>query len=347
LLAASLAGCGTPDRERDKAGSDTRVVLRLAQTGYAPGDYLAHFIDAVGTVSGGDVQVVVLNTFGSYAPDAEMQVVRAVAAGQVDLGWVGSSTFDSVGVTSLEALSAPLLIDSYAVENAVLTSPLADQLLAGIEPAGVTGLGMSPGAFQLPMGVKHPLLTPGDWKGVSFGTYPSKVQEQAIRALGATPFPAIGDGRAHALDTGEIQGFNIGFPFYGSSDLPAKAPYVTANVRLWAAIGVGIANPDLYAGLTRRQRRWLVTALAQTRSYAAGRVANQTNAIRSACDKGAQLVNATPVQLAALRSALEPVYADLNTDPKTSSAIAQIRRLAAATPPESPTQIPSTCSTKP
>ena len=74
------------------------------------------------SLSGGAVQVTVINQWGDYAPSAEAQVVHAVAAGTVDLGWAGSEVFDTIGVPGLRALSAPMLIDSYPLENAVLKS---------------------------------------------------------------------------------------------------------------------------------------------------------------------------------------------------------------------------------
>lgn len=344
VVTCLLPACGPVGTAGDKAGGGAHVSLRLAGAAYAPGETTTHFIKALENMSHGTLTIVTTNAFGAYAPDAEIQVIRAVAAGDVDLGWVGSRAFDSVGVTSLEALSAPMLISSYAVENAVLASPLADDLLAGVRSAGVTGIGISPGTLQLPIGVSHALVTRTDWSGVTFGTYTSVVQEQTIRALGATPFQAFGEFREHALDTREIQGFHIGLPFYGSSDLPAKAPYVTLNERLWAQSDVSFINPEALARLTRQQREWLFTAAADTELYAARIGADEETAVRAACAKGARMVRATPDQLAAMKSALKTVYDGLEKDPQTSQAIAQIRHLAQVTPAEAEMPVPSGCS---
>nr|MDQ6948664.1 hypothetical protein [Actinomycetota bacterium] len=172
-----LSACVNPGSNDNKAGSRSPVVLSLANTAYGPGTSLTRFAEVVDRLSGGEVRIKVVNAFGSYAADAQIQAVRAVAAGELDMGLVGSNTFDSVGVTSLEALSAPLLIDSYALENAVLADPMADHLLEGLGAAGVTGMGMGPGHFQLPIARDRPLLDVGDWQDVSFGTYPSAVQD--------------------------------------------------------------------------------------------------------------------------------------------------------------------------
>ncbi|MEO5661884.1 MAG: TRAP transporter substrate-binding protein DctP [Nocardioides sp.] len=347
LLLSLVAACGNLDTGGDKAGRRGPVVLRLANSGYAPDDTLTRFVEAVDRLSDGEVRIELVNAFGGFAADSEIQMVKAVAAGDVDLGVVNSGAFDSLGVTSLEALSAPLLIDSYALENAVLASPLADELLEGVQAVGVTGLGMSAGHFQLPIARDRALLEPKDWRGVSFGTYPSALKEQAIRALGASPFGAFGGPREHALDVGEIQAFNLGFPFYGGSDLPTKAPYVTVNVRLWALINVFIGNPGVIDGLSGQQRGWLEQAAAETEVYAAGLVADESEGIHGACDQGARLVSASPDQLAALRTAFDPLYAELRSDPETSRAIDEISDLASRTTPEPAQHFPSACVVRP
>ena len=64
-------------------------------------------------------------------------MIGDVEAGKADLGWTGSRAFDSVGVASFDALHAPLLIDSYALEQRVLKSPVVGDMLDGLKPLGV------------------------------------------------------------------------------------------------------------------------------------------------------------------------------------------------------------------
>jgi TRAP-type C4-dicarboxylate transport system substrate-binding protein len=96
------------------------VVLQMAN---AYGDLqtapvIGQFVSQVKERSGGNLRIQVANRWGDYADDAEQQVVRAVAAGKVDLGWAGARVFDTIGVTSFQALQAPMLIDNYALEQA-------------------------------------------------------------------------------------------------------------------------------------------------------------------------------------------------------------------------------------
>jgi hypothetical protein len=93
---------------------------------------------------------------GLYAPSAEAQVVHAVASCAVDLGWAASRIFDTVGVPAFRVLSAPMLIDSYQLENAVLKSTMPARMLAGLSRVHVTGLAVLGDALGLespPLGV--------------------------------------------------------------------------------------------------------------------------------------------------------------------------------------------------
>lgn len=145
-LTAATAGCSAV-AGGDKAGGPVGgpVVVRMANTASGLDDIppVGEFVRQVGTLSGGTLLVTMTNQWDDYAPSAEARLVRAVAAGTVDLGWASSRVFDTVGMRSWQALSAPMLIDSYPLENAVLRSGIPDRMLAGLPKIGVAGLGVS------------------------------------------------------------------------------------------------------------------------------------------------------------------------------------------------------------
>ena len=208
-------------------------MLRLASTSsLAEVPPVAYFVRRVEQLSHGALQIRVSDDWGNSAPDAEVQVVRAVASGTVDLGWAGSRVFDSIGVSSFGALSAPMLIDSYPLEKAVLASAIPDQMLAGLGRVGVGGLALLGDPLRVPISVQHPLLAPADWHGVGFGTLRSGVQEAVVRALGAVPVEAFGVYRDRYLQSGKIQAFELDFPRYVRDVGGTRAPYVAANVHL-------------------------------------------------------------------------------------------------------------------
>ena len=295
------------------------------------------------TLSGGTLRITMMNQWGDYAPGAEAQLVRAVAAGTVDLGWASSRVFDTLGIRSWQALSAPMLIDSYPLENAVLRSGMPGRMLAGLSKIGVAGLGVLGERLRLPFSAHRPLLAPVDWRGVSFGTYRSGVQEQAIRALGATPVVAFGPYRLHYLARGEIQGFELDIRRYVRDVGPTGTMYVTANMALWPQFDVLIANPRL-ARVPHRPAARMAPASRRCRGRGdsvALAASGSAAYLRQACAIGARFVTATPADLAAMRRSLSAVYQNLETDQQTRAFIQQIQRLKAATPPGPPLRIPA------
>jgi TRAP-type C4-dicarboxylate transport system substrate-binding protein len=342
-------GCGGGAGRGDKAGgAGEPVVLRMANVSVDLEFYPAikDFVSQVEERSGGNVRIQVVNNWGEFAADAEQQVVRAVAAGKVDLGWSGTRVFDTMGVTSFQALQAPMLIDSYALEHAVIMRGIPGPMLEELEKLGVTGFGILADGLRKPIAVKKPMLGAADWRGITFGTYKSQGQAQAIRSLGATPMEVIGPLREQALRDGQVQGFELNLPSYERLVLAHHAPYVTANVNLWPQMDVLLANPGRLAALTQRQRGWL----RQSAQDAAGRSAalsdRDPRSVRYTCESGARFANASKADLASLRKAFAPVYASLERDAKTKAFIEQIQALKRSTPADAPLAVPAGCTGK-
>jgi TRAP-type transport system periplasmic protein len=348
LMSAVASGCAAPPGDKAGGAGGGPVVLRMASTA---GDLdnippVAEFVQRAGVLSGGTLQIKVINQWGDWAPDAEAQVVRAVGAGTVDLGWAGSRVLDTIGVPGLRALSAPMLIDSYPLEKAVLHGAIPGRMLAGLASVHVTGLGVLGEGLRLPISTRRPLLASADWRGVSFGTYRSRVQEEAIRAVGAIPVVAFGPVRSHDLGSGQIQGFELDLKRYVEMGLVAEARYVAVNVALWPQFDVLFANPGRLASLTTRQRASLQQAAKEAAADSVGLTSDNVTYIGRACAMGARFENATAADLAALRRALSVVYQNLEADPQTRAFIQQIQRLKNATPAGPAPQIPAGCIRK-
>jgi TRAP-type transport system periplasmic protein len=349
IAAVAAGGCSGGGAGGDKAGgSGAPVVLRMAN---ATADLevvplIKDFVSQVRERSGGNVRVQVVNRWGEYAADAEQQVVRAVAAGKVDLGWAGTRVFDTMGVTSFQALQAPMLIDSYALERAVITSDIPARMMDGLSEVGVTGFGTLADGLRKPIAVRQPMLGVADWHGMTFGVYRSQGQAQAIRALGATPMEAFGPFRDQALKDGKMQGFELDLYLYSHLVLTQRAPYVTANVNLWPQTDVLFANPGRLAALTGQQRGWLRQAAQDVTSRSASLADRDTQLLRNACQSGARFATASQADLAALRTAFAPVYASLEQNPQTKAFIQRIQALKQSTPAGAPLAIPAGCTGK-
>jgi TRAP-type C4-dicarboxylate transport system substrate-binding protein len=344
------AACAATSSGADKAGNvqhDTTVVLRIGSTpgGLADVPPVADFVRTVARLSSGTIQIEVTNQWGNFAPDAEADVVRKTELGTLDLGWAGSRVFDTLGDPAFAALSVAMLIDSHALANAVLRSDLPNRMLASLPPLGLTGLALLGDELRFPVGVRNALLAPSDWRGLSIGTYRSRMQEDAVRALGATPVVAFGPYRNHYVANGTIQGFEFDVRRYAQQGWGSKAaPYVTINVALWPQFDVLFANPDRLASLTDQQRGWLEEAAHDAAPNSSGDASDRDPFIGQACAAGAHFVLAPPSALAALHRAFAPLYRSLERDRQTSEFLREIQNLKQTTPPGAGFDIPPACA---
>jgi TRAP-type C4-dicarboxylate transport system substrate-binding protein len=350
-LGLVLAGCTTSEANK-AGGSGEPLVLRMAN-GYSSLEYepaVDFFVRRVEELSEGALRIEVVDEWGrnndSYPPENEQTVVRDVAAGEVELAWVGTRIFDTLGVGSFQALTTPMLIDSYPLEQAVIDSDIPDRMMERLPEIGVIGLAILADGLRKPIAVGQPLLGPDDWRGITFQSFRSDVQAQAIEALGAQPTDLLGAALDEGLESGQIQGFEKNLLIYQINEMQLTAPFVTANVNLWPQTVALIADPDQLSGLTEQQRGWLEEAAHDAAAASTGLMdPHEQQLVTGLCNSGAAFVNASDADLAALRDAFAPLYAELEQDPQTAAFIADIEELKRQTPPAAALTFPDDCET--
>jgi TRAP-type transport system periplasmic protein len=348
VLAGLLASCsGVATGPRNKAGGPREArVLRLADTGstlrLTPS--VEYFASRVAEVSHGQLRVDVVHRWGQYGPDAEGQEVRAVALGKVDLGWVGARVFDTMGVDDLQALQAPMLIDSYPLAQAVVNSDVGIAMLKSVAPLGVQGIGLLVNGLRKPIATQRPFTGPASWRGATFATFGSKVQSASIRSLGARPVVKFGPPLNLALDDGTVQGFEKSLFVYVNNGITVRAPYVTVNVNLWPELDLLVAHPGTLTSLDDQERSWLRQASRDATRRSFRLAGADATLVRELCDSGSRVAVATSADLAALRQAFAPVYAAIERNPTTRSAVARIQALKARLGPQPALPVPSGCT---
>ena len=346
-LALVAVGCSTGPANPDKAGgAEEPVVLRMAN-GYSHVDYepaVATFVERVAELSEGALRIEVVADWGDGAPDFEQQIVGDVATGDVDLGWVGTRIFDTMDVSSFQALTAPMLIDSYPLQEAVIESDIPAQMLEGLDPIGVVGLAVLADGLRKPIAVDGPLLGPEDWSGITFQSFRSEGQSAAIRALGAQPTDVIFHALDEGLANGEIGGFEKNLLIHQINAMEADAPYITANVNLWPQTVAIVVNPDRLAALSEPHRGWLTAAANDAAGLSSGLADQDGPIVLSMCESGARFANASEADLTAMREAFTPVYAALRQDAETAAFIDQIEAMKQSTPSGDGLVIPENCT---
>ena len=180
----------------------------------------------------------------------EQRVLEDVAAGKAVLGWSGTRAFDPIGVDASGRCTPRSSIGSYPAQKAVVADEVAQDMLAGLEGSGLTGLALLADELRLPGGAEGPLLDPGDFEDLDFGIMPSNAQSAAMTALGAR---VNGDGGAPVPGTDGLEGLETMWRTYLGNGQQRIVPFVTANAVLWPRTTVIVANSDALDA--PRQRR--------------------------------------------------------------------------------------------
>lgn len=75
-------------------------------------------------------------------------MARGVVANHFDMAVVPVRAWNTEGVTAFAGLHAPFLVTSNSLMEKVAAPDIADELLAGLEKIGVTGLALFPEARE-------------------------------------------------------------------------------------------------------------------------------------------------------------------------------------------------------
>ena len=279
--------------------------------------------------------------YDSGAAEAESELVRAIASGAVDGGWPSSRAFAAAGIPGIEALEAPMTITSVAAQKALVSGPIAGQLLSELRGSGIVGLGLMVGPLRRPFAAA-PLLSVDAWRGVRFRVLDSRIQADAIRSFGAIPLKSglewIDQTRASRLDGGD---FDI--PQYWARGERSTLDYVTANVVLWPMMSVLSLSQKRFDSLSDAQRGWIRDAARQAVLASSGANYDETEYVKVLCQQGVKFLEATAEQIAQLRHRLAPVTARLAASGAAGPLLNEIQALAAQQPGPDVPDIPAEC----
>jgi TRAP-type C4-dicarboxylate transport system substrate-binding protein len=323
LAALALLSCGANSATADKSGGDTTpITLRLGTVEHEPipyAPYVNEFARAVEEQSGGSIDVDVAWEAVPWTPESEQTLATMVGDGDIDLALVPTRVWDTLGVTSMRALQAPFLVDNLDLLNTIVTSDLADEMFAGLDPLGVEGLALWPDALRHPLSFERPLLTAADFDGAQLVVPNSDTSIRLFSALGAEDSDAdIVDGREAAFNIGHL--YDLGT--------------FTANITFYPKVNALVANADLVESLSDDQRDVLRQAAADTTAFAIAANGSEADLAEQYCADGGSVALADPGDVVELAELAAPVVAELENDDTTRRIIAEIRELKAETTPD-------------
>jgi TRAP-type C4-dicarboxylate transport system substrate-binding protein len=333
-LAVAVVGCSGGGT---KVGGEARhtVVLTIATHERTDRD-LREYIAAVRRLSEGSIRLEVRHGWQPGKDEAgyDRATITDVRRGDVDLAKIGVRSYDLLGVEHFQALSAPFLVDGLAIEERVLASGLAEEMLAGVQALGVEGVALIPGEPRRPFGLTRRLLEPSDYREAWIGSKPSRISARTLRALGAIPRPYDDDPRD--LSPWAFDGAEVDLATLESNGWANPGSSLTANVAFWPRAFTVVANRDMLEELTSKQREVLGAAGREALAQAIARLrAEDRTSAGILCRRDdLALVEATPSQLAALREAVRPIYTGLEREAKVRALVAEIEAMKRRVPPE-------------
>ena len=344
IFAVSLAACSA-GQVSNKTGSDV-VVLKFATVddlnpnGQEPAPGV--FINALERLSGGRIKVTVTDDYENGSPTAETDIVKSIATGQIDGGWPATRAFARAGISGLEPVEAPMMLTSYAAQEALAAGPGGAALLKTLDGSGVFGLGLTVGPLRQPWSRTAALVDPARWRGVTFRSYNSPVEDATIRALGGVPIEASFDF-PDLVEQGRLQGAETDVAQYDRNGYGPLLPRTVANVVLWPRMEVLALSQKRYDSLTAKQREWVREAAEQAVKASITYPYDETTPAHKVCAEGVRFYSAQPAQLAQLRRAVQPVIKALARNPATASSLADVESAAARFPTADSITLPSNC----
>jgi len=322
-LAVTTTACG---QAVDRLGNEpaTPVVLH-AETGF-DSDEVAPYARQVSRATGDLLQIDVAQA-ADMTPDVENDIIERVRSGSLDAAFVGTRVWTGYDIHTFDAVHAPFLIDSLDQERAVLAGPILDGAGDGLAGLGLASVGVLPGPLRLPAGRERAFTAPATYAGARLAITKSEISDASLAALGAHASPIAPGGDIARLDGIEAQ--VPAMPLDG----PGAVGVITGNVALWPRPISVVVNKERFERLSPEQQAALRDAIGASADAMVDnlRTANMES-VGNACRNGVRFIEATPEDIAALRAAVEPVYASLRSDPTTSAAIDAIDALRTGSP---------------
>jgi len=300
------------------------------------------FVRQVGERSGGRLVIEpVFRAGGDEVRGWDQIVARKAISGELEMAVVPSRAWDTEGVLSFRALSAPFLVSSDAVIKKAVEPALADGMLAGLTGTGVTGLALFPEGQRMLFSFKDPMLTPADLSGKVIRAPRSETTFAALTALGGLPDDLPDYEFGEKVDAGLVAGAESSLAYAGTlptAFTPTGRAIATGNLVLSSKFNTLVINSKVMDGLEEQDRQVLRDAAEGTRNWATGLLPSLALVAKTYCQDGGKVVLATQAQASAFRDATAAVYTELEMDAGTKALIATLRQLAANAPPDAPVE---------
>lgn len=219
----------------------------------------------------GKVKIEVYPNSQLYKDKEELE---ALQLGAVQMLAPSLAKFGPLGVREFEIFDLPYIFQSKDDLRKVTDGEVGKNLLAKLEPKGITGLAYWDNGFKV-MSANSPVHTPDDFLGLKLRIQSSKVLEAQMKALDAVPQVMAFSEVYQALQTGVVDGTENPPSNMYTQKMHEVQKHATLSNHGYLGYAV-IVNKKFWDGLPADVREQLDRAMAEATLYA-NDIAQQEN----------------------------------------------------------------------
>ncbi|CAM4097349.1 TRAP transporter substrate-binding protein [Kerstersia similis] len=219
----------------------------------------------------GKVKVEVYPNSQLYKDKEELE---ALQLGAVQMLAPSLAKFGPLGVREFEIFDLPYIFQSKEDLRKITDGEVGKDLLAKLEPKGITGLAYWDNGFKV-MSANSPIHTPDDFLGLKLRIQSSKVLEAQMKALDAVPQVMAFSEVYQALQTGVVDGTENPPSNMYTQKMHEVQKHATLSNHGYLGYAV-IVNKKFWDGLPADVREQLERAMSEATTYA-NDIAQQEN----------------------------------------------------------------------
>lgn len=238
----------------------------------------------------------------------DKEELEALQLGAVQMLAPSLAKFGPLGVKEFEVFDLPYIFPNRDVLHRVTEGKIGAELMAKLEPKGITGLAYWDNGFKI-MSSNSPMHLPADLKGKKLRIQSSKVLDAQMRALGANPQTMAFSEVYQALQTGVVDGTENPPSNLYTQKMHEVQKHLTVTNHGYLGYAV-IVNKKFWDGLPADIRTELAGAMKLATQYAnaIAQIENET-ALENVKKSGKTTIyNLTDKERAEWRNTLLPVH---------------------------------------
>jgi TRAP-type C4-dicarboxylate transport system substrate-binding protein len=322
IIGVAVAACGSSGATQsgDKVGNQSEpITLTLGSQEHAgsPGAAAVEaFVSAVAAASGGRITIKATLDVHTTGLAWDQDLIKRVVAGEFDLVMARAGAWHSEGVGSLDVLQLPGIVETdEQADRLVSNQAVVDQLLSGIDKAGMVGLGLYPDAPRYLMSLDgNDKFDSNALRDRLIRVPMSETVFDVLRAVGMSPVDLSFDDFTTQVSEGRITFTDNSFyRVPRTNTVHGEPPIVAANLTLHTKFLVLAGRPAALDALPDAQAKLVRDAAVLSMAEFVKTRERESDLLAGLCANGTKLVDVPDADRAEFMAQAAPVVASVSS----------------------------------